>query len=466
MERPIKRPRFAPAIELSDEDELGYYETPSDEVEREFDEPEDFDPVQDLQQKRAQLDYKLKSKFESIFEKYGRDFDGVGDEIDLATGEIVVNNGHLIDMRNERDAGEHGRARNPMRVLSPDTITSSSVGPDYSEMEEDVGDSEDGGDGDISEEDMIEDDLILRGFAQATRFIPRQLSTDVTSSSEGSLESLEAPRPKANPRSSMQESFLPSRMETSPFGHGMDSHPFDYVKEQRPLGYIEPAWRAPPLLVRKQGPLVDHIEPAWRAPPLAPAPSTKRPKFWPVDLQPQIERSPSPESATSLWAAPWTRRPKARPVKLQPRIERSSSFDNTTSLWDANLFVTASSARHLKAQPVTLQPQIERFPAPENSASSRDAPLLATDLPKTRPEARQVVSQPQIKHSSSDMNAPTVWSVGKSKLRIRNDFTKGEEEALLDFVAESRRQGYSLSSQARWKQFGAMVSLLCGPEFS
>ncbi|KAM0804069.1 hypothetical protein BDR22DRAFT_643734 [Usnea florida] len=60
----------------------------------------------DLHARRAQNDCRLKSIFESIFDKYGKDFNGIGDEIDMETGEIVVNNGHLLGMANERDAGD------------------------------------------------------------------------------------------------------------------------------------------------------------------------------------------------------------------------------------------------------------------------------------------------------------------------------------------------------------------------
>ena len=60
----------------------------------------------DLHARRAQNDFRLKSIFESIFDKYGKDFNGIGDEIDMETGEIVVNNGHLLGMTNERDAGD------------------------------------------------------------------------------------------------------------------------------------------------------------------------------------------------------------------------------------------------------------------------------------------------------------------------------------------------------------------------
>ena len=60
----------------------------------------------DLHARRVQNDFRLKSIFESIFDKYGKDFNGIGDEIDMETGEIVVNNGHLLGMTNERDAGD------------------------------------------------------------------------------------------------------------------------------------------------------------------------------------------------------------------------------------------------------------------------------------------------------------------------------------------------------------------------
>ncbi|KAL8653844.1 MAG: hypothetical protein Q9226_003682 [Calogaya cf. arnoldii] len=66
------------------------------------------DPDAELHQRRARNDKKLKSRFESIFEKYSKDFSGIGDVIDFEKDEIVVDNGHLWDMQNEKDPGyEH-----------------------------------------------------------------------------------------------------------------------------------------------------------------------------------------------------------------------------------------------------------------------------------------------------------------------------------------------------------------------
>ena len=74
----------------------------------------DDDP--DLARTRRANDARLKSRFEHIFAKYGRDFDGVGDEIDLETGRIIVNNGHIARMQHEVDPGQ-GTSAQVLQVL-------------------------------------------------------------------------------------------------------------------------------------------------------------------------------------------------------------------------------------------------------------------------------------------------------------------------------------------------------------
>lgn len=85
MESPLKRKRLS----LS----------PAEE-----NEPSDVD----LHEARARNDMRLKSIFEGIFEKYGRDFTDVGDEIDLQTGDIMINNGHIHTLDAEDNAGAIG----------------------------------------------------------------------------------------------------------------------------------------------------------------------------------------------------------------------------------------------------------------------------------------------------------------------------------------------------------------------
>ncbi|KAL8880443.1 MAG: hypothetical protein Q9198_002149 [Flavoplaca austrocitrina] len=59
----------------------------------------------ELHEKRLRNNKKLKSRFESIFERYSKDFEGIGDIIDLSQNHIVVDNGHLRDMKGEKDLG-------------------------------------------------------------------------------------------------------------------------------------------------------------------------------------------------------------------------------------------------------------------------------------------------------------------------------------------------------------------------
>ena len=77
MERPRKRPRLSMFAD----------EAPDDE----------------LDSARHQNDRFLKGRFEAIFEKYERDFSGIGDEVNLATGEILLDNGHLAGLDEDAD---------------------------------------------------------------------------------------------------------------------------------------------------------------------------------------------------------------------------------------------------------------------------------------------------------------------------------------------------------------------------
>lgn len=89
MEPPLKRQRLSKTVESED----------------------------DLQERRVRNDLQLKSRFETIFEKYSKDFEGIGDEIDMRTGEIVVNNGHILGMTSERDIGDFGDDETSTREL-------------------------------------------------------------------------------------------------------------------------------------------------------------------------------------------------------------------------------------------------------------------------------------------------------------------------------------------------------------
>jgi Centromere protein Scm3 len=275
------------------EDELqGSFEDEEEEDDEDEDEETEVsDPEVDLQQKRAQLDYKLKSTFEAIFEKYGQDFAGVGDEIDLETGELVVNNGHLLDMHDERDAGDASR-RNLQREYTEepedtDDIPTSSL--EETEVLDDDDDEEEEEEETVSEdEEMMEDDLILRGFARANRFV--QASPELGSSLPV-IPPRREPRSAAAVRPAIQRSVLPSRTDIlAQFGPQLGPQIVDIVSQ-------------------KHVPNDSHIEAAWRAPELPSFALVKRPTNKHVTLAPEIERSPSPGASRSVWAPARTRGP-------------------------------------------------------------------------------------------------------------------------------------------------------------
>lgn len=98
MEPPHKRQKTAiDGIQPEgDEDEL-------------FLEPDELnqqrDPTFQLVRGRALAAKRLKSRFEDIFAKFGRDFTGIADEVDLVSGKVLVDNGHLesITVKDDRD---------------------------------------------------------------------------------------------------------------------------------------------------------------------------------------------------------------------------------------------------------------------------------------------------------------------------------------------------------------------------
>jgi hypothetical protein len=290
--------------ELQEEyEEYEEYEEEEEEEEEEGDEEEEVsDPDAVLQQRRARLDYKLKSTFEAIFEKYGQDFEGVGDEIDLETGDIVVNNGHLLEMQDERDAGNTSR-RNLLRDYTEEPDDTDDI-PTSSLEETEVLDDEDDDEEDevLSEdEEMMEDDLILRGFAKANRFV--QASPEL-GPSRIAVPPQRDPRPAALTRPTVRGNALPSRTDIlAQFGPQLGPQIVDFVSQHHV-------------------PNDTHIEPAWRIPELPSFVPTKRPTIKRATLAPEIERSPSPEASRSVWAPAGTRGP--RKSKGSPIFRRES----------------------------------------------------------------------------------------------------------------------------------------------
>jgi hypothetical protein len=341
---------------LSFEDEEGYYdETPNRELideETDLEEEEvESDPDATFTAERARLDHKLKSTFESIFEKYGKDFDGIGDEVDLATGKILVNNGHLLQMENERDAGDARGSRYLPKGYSvevdleeDDSPTSSMEDTESLEVEEEELEG-------LSDDDgaMVEDDMILRGFTQANRLVSPELGsfTDYPPRQQ---------RPAVIPRFQNQ-SDVPTQSDIlAQFGPQLGPKIVEYISQQEAQQEaahnhdIESAWHVPALpdsnfarsyhesqigsarqapSSSRSRPVQDdsHIEPAWRAPPIPNQRPRKRPIIKSIIMPPEIERSPSPEAHGSVWG----HGPAAR-YNVNPFRQHTSGLSNQNIL--------------------------------------------------------------------------------------------------------------------------------------
>lgn len=135
MEPPAKRPRLSPPVEQrqfhessSDDDEFYAPAVPKEQAKKQpredykapeapeeidvddeveiLDEGEEVEEIDEAEVnvRRAQSLNKVRSRWDEICEKYGREFDNA-DEIDLNTLEVVVDKGHILQMRDENDVG-------------------------------------------------------------------------------------------------------------------------------------------------------------------------------------------------------------------------------------------------------------------------------------------------------------------------------------------------------------------------
>ncbi|WBW73067.1 CENP-A histone chaperone Scm3 [Schizosaccharomyces osmophilus] len=65
--------------------------------------PTQLSTIEDLLESRRASQKRYEEFLTSLFEKYGRDTSDIADEIDLSTGKIVVNRGHLLGLKNKND---------------------------------------------------------------------------------------------------------------------------------------------------------------------------------------------------------------------------------------------------------------------------------------------------------------------------------------------------------------------------
>ncbi|KAI1267627.1 hypothetical protein F5Y18DRAFT_378311 [Xylariaceae sp. FL1019] len=115
MERPSKRQRLDLSSFDSDDEE---YQDELSMTSIQFDTIQD--PMYQLDKSRAKAAGRLKSTFEDIFAKYGKDFDGDDDTINFYTDEIEIDNGHVKSLDNLESAEEAAATSDEHKTRSTD----------------------------------------------------------------------------------------------------------------------------------------------------------------------------------------------------------------------------------------------------------------------------------------------------------------------------------------------------------
>ena len=251
------------------------------------------DPILDA--KRARHDLHLKSRFEEIFQKYGRDFSDTADEIDLETGEIVVDKGHLAAMTDETDPGRDLAPRSQQDLDVP--TAADNLGSQGIERFE------------SDDEDILANPNISSGLKtvigsqkwpgqrKSNNLKPLHAETPKTSS--------EKPRPNGSSIENPGQTYQSSPTDCNLFNVNttMTSLHTSYrsLTGNRPA--VEPAWQAPPLPNLR----------LWDSSPLMPQRE--------ISKEPEAERSPSPTMG-SLWASKTgPRRPRSRGPERQGQFQ-------------------------------------------------------------------------------------------------------------------------------------------------
>lgn len=306
MERPTKRPRLSM-----------FEQSPSGA---------------ELDSARYSNDMTLKNRFESIFAKYTQDFTGIGDEVDILTGEVVVNNGHLESMENETDPGiDHlvgdftSAGRSMLRAMTV-TLNPDLPGPDDVLMsieaiaenaaftdEVSTDDSED----QLFEKSRLPNVSSLKSTPMSADRAQLDESIEPYHSDSDSLFEKEEEEQEQERRGSVDSLFERDESDSMPPVH-------DLEESIEPTTYNANVMREDEDVIARFGPSVGkevlnligqrkeaHIEPAWRIPVQLDTVSARRstPR---ITSSVSMEESPQARHNVSLWRAP-------NPRKISPR---------------------------------------------------------------------------------------------------------------------------------------------------
>ncbi|KAL4902614.1 hypothetical protein BDW74DRAFT_61314 [Aspergillus multicolor] len=344
----------------------------------------------DLQEARAQNDLRLKSIFEGIFKKYGRDFTDVGDEIDLQTGNITVNNGHIDALDREGNGSENwlSDAESESPIVEADGGEQARLahepdawGADHSVLEE-QGDRDVNQDhpgrrtGSILSHMRPFPEKRLGGIKEDDPDREEQGDEDkgATSEAEGDRSSVDslldsALSLHAQGTRKVGKTITGETRDEKAILHNHAFHQSPATRTERLDETVEPIWRVPEIGVK------------FTTPTLL---SRSRPKTKPVN---KAIRSQSPPEAGSLWALSWTTRRNTDVVKKKSKQKDSPKkqkmpHSSPILAWDWSF----ANAPDGSESDDPLQEDYEPSPTPKGSLyirEKRKGPFSASGAQKT-----------------------------------------------------------------------------------
>ena len=369
--------------------------------------------VEEIDKARKDSRGQLQSRFESIFDKYGKDFTGFSDVVDFASNEVSENNGHLSCMKDEYDLGSR---------IHTITEPTGALRPSGYDSEDELGNEQ-------SSPRRKED----KHRAQATLATPSQT-------------------PSAEVRSSMLQlqSSAGKDTSTSPLNEAR-TMPTAYPGGQQ-TGIV------PAEVIQQLGQsiaeqLAKYLNPPARSEPEAPAPpaDTKQESIWDA---PPLPRPPSPPR-TAI-AAPTMS--LSSMSQRQPGLERPVSPPGlrSTSMW-----VESPEPQRRKSKQTTRQsstPNSNALPSPSQDshvARQRDIPQVSTPSAVTVETHSKVHPTPQSRpQQSAPKEKPTATSPATAKASNTKpsfshaSWTDDEDHVLTEYIQDPNYDRKKLLEEA------------------
>ncbi|KAI8719429.1 hypothetical protein NCS52_00723600 [Fusarium sp. LHS14.1] len=306
MEPPAKRRRFGPSPPT-----LGQNDDEDDEL---ASHPQEItvrrDPDIQFALKRANANHKLQATMAHIIEKYSRDFEGVGDEIDMETGEIVVNNGHLRNMRDEGDV-EGLWSDCDSNVEEDEGILLEDLTDEYSDNQDEVDEPRNPEPDDNQNSSTKEQDQNVTStpsdMGKESDSIPASTSNEKEKDAENQDDRLPETRGSADGEPDVRPHGFPP----APFG---PSAPHGYGAPPGPFG---PWSMMPGFPMNPWG--RDDIPPYYNMPPSMPGPWFNGGRY----------EFPTNDGQTSIWGRKWVKKTKRAGFMKKSSKGHAKSSKNT-----------------------------------------------------------------------------------------------------------------------------------------